>query len=94
MLKNIICKNCSGLNFQISERQYNIFILKCTRCGETHQVISLVDLSLLCSSVVVDDKNNGDWDDNLFDADPNCIHEIKNKWSGVECVKCGGWFCY
>ena len=30
----------------------------------------------------------------LLDADPNCQHEIENKWSGVKCKKCGGWFCY
>lgn len=30
----------------------------------------------------------------LFDADPNCDHEVVAKWSGVECKKCGGWFCY
>jgi hypothetical protein len=30
----------------------------------------------------------------LFDADPDCDHEIENKWSGVKCKKCKGWFCY
>lgn len=30
----------------------------------------------------------------LFDADPNCQHEIDAKWSGIKCKKCGGWFCY
>lgn len=30
----------------------------------------------------------------LWNADPNCKHEIVNKWSGVECKKCKGWFCY
>lgn len=30
----------------------------------------------------------------LYNADPKCDHQIKSKWSGIECVKCGGWFCY
>ena len=31
----------------------------------------------------------------LWDADPDCKHEYdKNLWSGVRCLKCGGWFCY
>lgn len=29
----------------------------------------------------------------LYHADPNCKHEVTIKWSGVECRKCGGWFC-
>ena len=28
----------------------------------------------------------------LFGADPYCKHIIIEKWSGVECEKCGGWF--
>ena len=32
--------------------------------------------------------------DELFGADPDCVHIIKSKWSGVECIKCGAWFCY
>jgi len=30
----------------------------------------------------------------LFDADPNCKHRIVAAWSGIECTKCPGWFCY
>ena len=30
----------------------------------------------------------------LYRADPNCKHELKLKWSGIKCRKCGGWFCY
>jgi hypothetical protein len=30
----------------------------------------------------------------LFDADPNCKHEIVALWSGIKCSKCPGWFCY
>ncbi len=28
----------------------------------------------------------------LFDADPECLHKIEEKLSGIRCVKCGGWF--
>lgn len=30
----------------------------------------------------------------LFDADPNCKHEIITLPSGISCIKCHGWFCY
>lgn len=30
----------------------------------------------------------------LYDADPDCVHEIERQWSGVKCRKCNGWFCY
>jgi len=30
----------------------------------------------------------------LFNADPNCNHEVVALWSGVKCSKCSGWFCY
>jgi hypothetical protein len=30
----------------------------------------------------------------LYDADPNCGHEISEQWSGVKCTKCPGWLCY
>lgn len=30
----------------------------------------------------------------LYDADPNCKHEYDPYcYSGVRCLKCGGWFC-
>jgi hypothetical protein len=29
----------------------------------------------------------------LYDADPDCRHEIVRLWSGVKCRKCSGWFC-
>jgi len=35
-----------------------------------------------------------DIDYTLYNADPNCKHQIIQKWSGVECEKCGGWFCF
>ena len=31
--------------------------------------------------------------EDLFDADPNCKHEIEYKWSGFKCKHCPGWFC-
>ncbi len=30
----------------------------------------------------------------LYNADPDCDHEIVELDSGVKCVKCTGWFCY
>lgn len=30
----------------------------------------------------------------LWMADPGCEHDVQGQWSGVKCVKCGGWFCY
>jgi len=33
------------------------------------------------------------WD--LWDADPNCHHEVVDApGGGVKCTKCRGWFCY
>lgn len=29
----------------------------------------------------------------LYNADPNCEHEIILLWSGIKCSKCSGWFC-
>ncbi|MNK80467.1 hypothetical protein D3C87_1001820 [compost metagenome] len=34
-------------------------------------------------------------DDGLFEADPNCEHNlISPRGGGVKCTKCPGWFCY
>jgi hypothetical protein len=30
----------------------------------------------------------------LYDADDECEHEYDDRYSGVKCIKCGGWFCY
>lgn len=31
----------------------------------------------------------------LYEADADCNHVIKNSCGGgVECMRCGGWFCY
>ena len=31
----------------------------------------------------------------LYNADPNCEHNVVAQLSGgVKCTKCGGWFCY
>ncbi len=29
----------------------------------------------------------------LYNADPNCKHEIISLWSGVKCKNCTGWYC-
>lgn len=34
-----------------------------------------------------------DWDEPLYNADPNCKHEVEMQWSGVKCRKCAGWYC-
>jgi hypothetical protein len=31
--------------------------------------------------------------DLLYNADPNCNHDIRPQSSGVKCSKCPGWFC-
>lgn len=31
----------------------------------------------------------------LYDADPNCIHVVRGGWGGgLHCEKCKGWFCF
>jgi hypothetical protein len=30
----------------------------------------------------------------LYNADPNCKHQVVSLWSGVKCIHCKGWFCY
>ena len=35
------------------------------------------------------------YDGELYNADPNCEHNVVPQLSGgVKCTKCGGWFCY
>ena len=35
-----------------------------------------------------------DYKTDLWDADPNCEHELDPKcYSGVRCLKCSGWYC-
>lgn len=34
-------------------------------------------------------------DQELWEADPNCVHDIQAQPSGgIKCTKCRGWFCY
>ena len=45
------------------------------------------------------DKNDKNFDDSfetdLFEADPNCEHEIVDAiGGGVKCKHCNGWFCF
>lgn len=35
-------------------------------------------------------KFNGE---ELYNANPECEHEVISLHSGVRCHKCGGWFC-
>lgn len=32
--------------------------------------------------------------EDLYDADPECEHEVVALGSGVGCIHCKGWFCY
>lgn len=29
----------------------------------------------------------------LYNASPNCDHLIQAQFSGIKCIKCGGWYC-
>jgi hypothetical protein len=58
------------------------------------------DLNYMIDEKVIEEavkpflKRNID-DEVLYDADPNCKHEIEPQLSGgIKCKKCGGWFCY
>lgn len=34
-------------------------------------------------------------DQELWEADPNCVHDIQAQTrGGIKCTKCRGWFCY
>ena len=38
-----------------------------------------------------DEKN---YDGDLWDADPDCLHILDPScYSGIKCLKCGGWYC-
>ena len=40
-------------------------------------------------------KDGTTYEDVLWHYDPACLHELDpNNWSGIKCMKCGGWFCY
>ena len=42
-----------------------------------------------------DDEEEGKLTWNLWDADPDCDHEVVDApGGGVVCLKCGGWFCW
>ncbi len=39
--------------------------------------------------------NEWNGNDDLFDANPHCIHDVVGaSGGGVKCTKCTGWFCY
>lgn len=29
----------------------------------------------------------------LYHAKPSCKHMVQAQWSGIKCIKCGGWYC-
>ncbi len=42
-----------------------------------------------------DDPSSDDvTNDQLWDADPDCSHEIIADFGGVHCKHCAGWYCY
>ena len=56
----------------------------CKSCAKTF------GKSRICKSC--DGENNYD---ELYDADPNCVHDIYSCLSGgIKCKKCNGWFCF
>lgn len=30
----------------------------------------------------------------LYNAKPECQHDMVEVWSGVKCTKCNGWYCH
>ena len=43
----------------------------------------------------IDPKKLSKENEELWDADPKCDHEIIDPpGGGIKCIKCGGWFCY
>lgn len=54
----------------------------CESCARTY------GKSRICKSC---DGENNYYE--LYDADPNCVHELLYG-NGVRCVKCSGWFCF
>ena len=85
------CKHCmDGMKNEIGET-----LAFCDLWGEWKN-ITLGDCFGNCESqeeeYVEDYKDNLEY---LYNADPNCNHNIVPQLSGgVKCTKCGGWFCY
>ena len=61
-----------------------------------HEIPGWLDLCDLCSEgpdLLLPEPP--DEKEELWDADPNCQHEIvASAGGGVRCKKCNGWFCY
>lgn len=56
-----------------------------------HQVYTEEEIITALKSGVAEHNT----DSTLYDSDENCDHIIKASLSGgIECMKCGGWFCY
>lgn len=60
-------------------------------------LISKADLAKLQSYVPKEPEIIKDYPANeLYDAGPNCAHEVIDNFyggGGVKCRKCGGWYC-
>ena len=44
-------------------------------------------------TVIFDGVEMSSDDITLWNADPNCKHNIVSLWSGIKCTKCNGWCC-
>lgn len=59
------------------------------------EALLVMDVEVEAERVAHRDRNLlPNYDGALYDADPNCKHEVEVKNSGVGCRKCRGWFCY
>lgn len=72
--------------------------MTCIYCGKDHSNESCRDpkKAQIMTSLYggkSPEVNTNQWDE-LWDADPNCVHDIQpQSGGGVRCVKCQGWCC-
>ena len=55
------------------------------------------DYNRASQGVVIMEESEQNQKEELWDADPNCKHEIYSDFyggGGIKCKKCSGWFCY
>lgn len=67
-------------------------ILPCLACGSMKHYLDHCDddEALTRYWKMIEDKEE---EEALYNADPNCEHDIVLLWSGYKCAKCPGWFC-
>ena len=75
-----VCPNCGGRATKILELSRESKPYFCQQCKTHYDFPSL---------------ENNEKTIELWDADPNCQHEIEEKMSGgVKCTRCHGWCCF